>query len=145
MIFELFGKNIHHYPTLPSLAMGIFRSNFMDKENIPQLSGQIANDIRQGYTGGAVDMYIPKFDNTNNPEIKMKCLDVNSLYPFSMHDKVLPVGIPAFFKGDIRKIDPNAFGFCYCNIIAPDDILHPILQTHVNTNNGIRTIAPIGN
>jgi DNA polymerase type B, organellar and viral len=51
--------NIHHYLTLPSLAFAIFRSNFMKKENIPQLSGKIADDIRQGYTGGAVDMYIP--------------------------------------------------------------------------------------
>jgi DNA polymerase type B, organellar and viral len=60
MIFELFGKNIHHYPTLPSLAFAIFRTNFMKENTIPQLSGKIANDIREGYTGGAVDMYIPK-------------------------------------------------------------------------------------
>jgi DNA polymerase type B, organellar and viral len=60
MIFDLFGKNVHHYPTLPSLAFGIFRSNYMENEIIPQLSGKIANDIRQGYTGGAVDMYIPQ-------------------------------------------------------------------------------------
>jgi hypothetical protein len=31
----------------------------MEANTIPQLSGKIANDIRQGYTGGAVDMYIP--------------------------------------------------------------------------------------
>jgi hypothetical protein len=60
MIFDLFGKNVHHYPTLPSLAFVIFRSNFMTDENIPQLTGQIAKDIRMGYTGGAVDMYIPQ-------------------------------------------------------------------------------------
>jgi hypothetical protein len=55
LIFSLFGKNIHKYPTLPSLAFAIFRTHFM-KENIPQLSGKIANDIRQSYTGGSVDM-----------------------------------------------------------------------------------------
>jgi hypothetical protein len=59
MIYDLFGRNVHHYPTLPSLAFGIFRSKFMREENIPQLSGKIANDIRQGYTGGSCDMYIP--------------------------------------------------------------------------------------
>ena len=140
MIFDLFGKNIHHYPTLPSLAMGIFRSNFMDKENIPQLSGKIANDIRLGYTGGAVDMYIPK----SEPGIKLKSLDVNSLYPSQMESRLMPVGTPTYFEGDIRLIDANAFGFFYCKITAPNDIRHPILQTHVKTNNGMRTMAPIG-
>jgi hypothetical protein len=137
MIFSLFGKNIHHYPTLPSLAFAIFRSNFMDEENIPQLSGKIANDIRSGYTGGAVDMYIPEGEN-------IKCYDVNSLYPSQMQSQLMPVGNPTFFEGDIRKIDENAFGFFYCKIKAPDDILHPILQTHVKTKNGTRTISPIG-
>jgi DNA polymerase family B len=77
LIFDLFGKNIHHYPTLPSLHFAIFRSNFMSEENIPQLSGKIASDIREGYTGGAVDMYIPE----SKPGVKIKCYDINSLYP----------------------------------------------------------------
>ena len=47
MIFSLFSINIHHYLTLPSLAFAIYRSNFMDKENIPQLAGKIAEDIRK--------------------------------------------------------------------------------------------------
>jgi hypothetical protein len=140
MIFSLFGKNIHHYPTLPSLAFAIFRSNFMDEENIPQLSGKIANDIRSGYTGGAVDMYIPEPPKG----VKIKSLDVNSLYPSQMATQKMPIGVPTYFNGNIRKIDENAFGFFYCKIKAPDDILHPILQTHVKTKNGTRTISPIG-
>ena len=140
MIFELFGKNIHHYPTLPSLAMGIFRSNFMKKENIPQLAGKIAKDTRSGYTGGAVDMYIPK----SKPGVKLLSLDVNSLYPSQMESRLMPVGTPTYFQGDIRKIDPNAFGFFYCEIIAPNDIKHPILQTRVKINGTYKTIAPIG-
>jgi hypothetical protein len=112
MIFSLFSENIHHYPTLPSLAFAIFRSNFMENENIPQLSGKIANDIRSGYTGGATDMYIPK----SNPNKKIKCFDVNSLYPYIMESKVMPVGNPTFFNGNILKKDPDAFGFFYCKI-----------------------------
>jgi hypothetical protein len=49
----------------------------MSEENIPQLSGKIASDIREGYTGGAVDMYIPE----SKPGVKIKCYDINSLYP----------------------------------------------------------------
>ena len=91
MIFNLFSVNIHKYPTLPSLALGIFRTNFMKDKNIPKLSGKIAKDIRSGYTGGSCDMFIPKFDNINNSEIKMKCLDVNSLYQSQMHSQMMPV------------------------------------------------------
>jgi DNA polymerase type B, organellar and viral len=109
MIFNLFGKNVHHYPTLPSLAFAIFRSKFMSEENIPQLSGKIAKDIRQGYTGGAVDMYIPK----SKPGVKIKCFDVNSLYPYVMHNFPVPIGNPTLFYGDVRKVNPNAFGFFF--------------------------------
>jgi len=140
LIFSLFGKNIHKYPTLPSLAFAIFRSNFMRDNSIPQLFGKIANDIRQGYTGGAVDMYIPY----NKKGVQVKAYDVNSLYPSRMRDCDMPVGNPIYFEGNIRKIEPNAFGFFYCEIIAPDKIKHPIIQTHVKINNMTRTISPIG-
>jgi hypothetical protein len=36
-MFNLFKVDINKYPTLSSLAFAIFRSNFMEKENIPQL------------------------------------------------------------------------------------------------------------
>jgi DNA polymerase type B, organellar and viral len=140
LIFELFGKNVHHYPTLSSLAFAIFRSNFMIGNSIPQLYGKIANDIRKGYTGGAVDMYIPQAPKG----VKIKAYDVNSLYPSQMKECYMPVGKPVLFVGDIRKIDPNAFGFFYCEIIAPSDLKHPIIQTHAKINNMTRTIAPIG-
>jgi hypothetical protein len=109
----------------------------MDKENIPQLSGKIASDIREGYTGGAVDMYIPQ-------GIGVKCYDVNSLYPSQMQSQVMPVGNISYFEGDISLTNLDLFGFFYCKITAPDDIKHPILQTHVKINNGLRTMAPIG-
>jgi hypothetical protein len=140
MIFNLFNLNIHKYPTLPSLAFAIFRSNFMMENIIPQLSGKIANEIRKSYTGGAVDMYIPKPPKG----VKIFCYDVNALYPSQMSKMLMPVGYPSYFKGNIRLLDLEAFGFFYCKIIAPDNIKHPIIQTHVKTNNGIRTMAPIG-
>jgi hypothetical protein len=140
MIFELFQISIHKYPTLSSIAFAIFRTHFLTNDTIPQLSGQIDKDIRQGYTGGAVDMYIPRLPKGE----KMFCYDVNSLYPFIMKEFDMPVGKPIEFYGDIRNIDPNAFGFFYCKIIAPDNLKHPILQTHVKINNTNRTIAPLG-
>jgi len=104
------------------------------------LTGDIANYIRQGYTGGACDMYIPR--PTNNR--KIFGYDVNSLYPFVMSKNKLPIGKPTYFSGDITKIDKNAFGFFYCNIITPDNLKHPIIQTRIKTKDGLRTIAPLG-
>jgi len=85
-------------------------------------------------------MYIP--ENPDNTEIYG--YDVNSLYPSRMKDCAMPVGKPTYFEGNIRVLDPNAFGFFYCKIVSPDDLKHPILQTHVKTANGTRTIAPLG-
>jgi DNA polymerase type B, organellar and viral len=140
LIFGLFKINIHKYPTLPSLAFAIYRSNFMMDSIIPQLSGKIANAIRSSYTGGAVDMYVPKPPKGK----KVYCYDVNALYPSQMKTNLMPVGTPIYFKGNIRDFNKNAFGFFYCKIKAPDKLEHPILQTHVKTNNGTRTVAPLG-
>lgn len=140
MIFKLFSLNIHRYPTLSSLAFAIFRAKFMKRSNIPKLSGKIADDIRQGYTGGAVDMYIPE----SEPGVEIKCYDVNSLYPSQMQSQLMPVDKPTYFEGDIRKIKSNTFGFFFCEIIAPEDILHPIIQTRVKINGVTKTIAPVG-
>jgi DNA polymerase elongation subunit (family B) len=112
----------------------------MEEGIIPQLYGKVDKNIRKGYTGGSVDMYIPE----SKPDKIIYCYDVNSLYPSIMQKCLMPVGTPTYFKGDIRKINKEAFGFFYCKIIAPDDIKHPILQTHVKTNNGIRTLSPVG-
>jgi hypothetical protein len=140
LIFKLFKISIHKYPTISSLAFAIFRSNFLTSNTIPQISGQVAKDIRKSFTGGACDMYIPSIKGNN----KIYAYDVNSLYPFIMKNYDMPIGKPTLFEGNIRAIDPNAFGFFFCNIIAPEGLNEPILQTHVKTSGGLRTIAPLG-
>src|SRR6266498_3704185 len=130
--------NIIKYPTLPSLSFNLFRTHYLKKDTIHMISGKIAEDIRKGYTGGAVDMYKP-FSNK-----KIYGYDVNGLYAYVMANFKYPIGNPMYFEGDITKMVSNAFGFFYCKITAPKDLLHPILQTHHNGNNGIRTIAPLG-
>src|SRR5258708_30607949 len=97
MIFNLFSKNIHYYPTLSSLAFSIFRSNFMQENKIPQISVKIAKDIRQGYTGGSVDIYILVSKVGN----KIKCYDVNFLYPSQIHSQLFPVVIHNYFNLNI--------------------------------------------
>ena len=94
LIYKLFEINIHKYPTLSSLAFAIYRTHFLKKDTIAQLSGQIAKDIRQSYTGGAVDMYIP--ENLEGEELYV--YDVNSLYPSQMESQLMPINHPTLFS-----------------------------------------------
>jgi hypothetical protein len=137
LIFSQFSKNIHRYPTLPSLAFAIFRSNFMGEENIPKLTGNIDKNIRKGYTGGSTDMFIPYGKN-------IYCYDVNSLYPSVMINKVMPIGKAEKIIGDFNKIDEKLFGFFYVKVNCPEDIMHPIIQIKHKTKSGIKTISPVG-
>jgi hypothetical protein len=142
LIFDNFNISIKNFPTLPSLTFTNFKSNYLQEDQIAQLSGVIEKNIRKSYTGGAVDMYIP-FNNINILE-NLIVLDVNSLYPFVMKKFEFPVGEPTYFEGDITKINKDAFGIFYCEIKAPKKLEHPIIQTHTKTRCGIRTIAGLG-
>jgi len=125
----------------------------MKKENIANIVGEVYRNIKLSYTGGAVDMYIPK----PPLDLKIHAYDVNALYPFVMLSNKYPIGDPIYFEGNIinhyRQLSienslyskSRPFGFFYCKIIAPKDLKHPILQIHHKTKDGIRTISPLGN
>src|SRR6266850_1063800 len=87
-----------------------------------------------------INMYLPE----NSKGTKVYAYDVNSLYPFVMKEYDMPIDKPTLFEGDIRAIDKDAFGFFFCNIKAPDNLKHPIIQTHIKTDNGLRSVAPLG-
>jgi hypothetical protein len=144
LIFNEFNVNIHKCLTLPSLAMKIFKVNFMPKDTIYQLVGEVEQNIRQSYTGGAVDVYIPH-NRVGSPlskrHNKLYYYDVNSLYPTVMSKMDMPIGKPVAFEGNIRLIEPNAFGFFYCNISSPTYLNHPILQRRIK---GKGTVAGLG-
>jgi len=152
-VFNKFNVNIHKSLTGPSLAMRIFKTHFLPKDTIYQLLGKIEFDIRESYTGGAVDVYIPHNIKKSVPvlskNIKGKYIvlyyyDVNSLYPYVMANKSMPIGKPIVFDGNIRKVEPDAYGFFYCNITSPDNLEHPILQRRIKTSDGMRTVAGLG-
>lgn len=169
IIAEKFKINIHKYPTLSSLAFAIFRLKFLKNVRIPIIIGSIYDDLKQSYTGGSTEMYIPCIDNNIlekrkgilddiKNKLKIFWYDVNSLYPYSMK-KFMPAAFfnketntnyISYFEGDIFLKDNNAYGFFEVEVTAPDFLEHPILQLKFNTSllkllaKGIRTISPLG-
>jgi hypothetical protein len=137
LIFTKWHLNVHRFPTLSSLAFGIFRAHYLGDHYIPKLGGSIYDFIKQSYTGGRVDVFKPQGND-------LYYYDVNSLYPTVYSSQAMPVGKPEYFKGNILDYIPDAFGFFRCNITAPSNLNIPILQTHVETSAGKRTVAPLG-
>jgi hypothetical protein len=171
LIFDKFGLNITNYPTLPSLAFGIFRAHYLKDYKIPLIGGQILKDIREGYFGGHTDMYKPYGEN-------LYLYDVNSLYAAVMSQNPIPIGNITYFEGDIlnpelskafeQKVDTpiyvgrktinnlrKPFGFFLCEggAEAPSPTIdsngqnnntNPILLTKAKINGTLRTIAPLG-
>jgi hypothetical protein len=63
-----------------ALSKKIFRTHFL-KKPIPTLNGLMDSFVRQGYFGGATDVY-------NKIGKNLYYYDVNSLYPFVIHNKM---------------------------------------------------------
>ena len=95
LIFNKFKLNINNSLTFPALAMRIYKSQFMPENTIYQILGSIERDIRESYTGGAVDVFIPH--NNSGEDGPVHIYDVNGLYPFIMSKLKMPVGKPIVF------------------------------------------------
>jgi len=147
LIYSNFSINIHKPLTLPALAMRIYKAHFMPKDTIYQLTGEVEQNIRLSYTGGAVDVYIPHnrvtpfFSNILAKFKKLFYYDVNSLYPTVKANMDMPIGKPIAFEGNIRLVEPDAFGVFYCKITSPEYLKHPLLQKRIK---GKGTVAGLG-
>jgi hypothetical protein len=131
LIFDKWHLSINNYPTLSSLAMGVFRSSFYCKNTISIIKGTPFKDIKESYTGGSTDMIIPHGYNIYG-------YDVNSLYPSVMASNKVPTHNMIYFEGS--KPLNEIFGFVFANIIAPEGLNLPILQIHHKGS----TISPLG-
>ena len=126
----------------------IYQVLFFFKNIFLKKGGEIYHFIKQGYRGGAVDVYKPYGKNIYR-------YDVNSLYPYIMANNPMPVGNPTLLKGSHNTIeaivnDKNVtkikyilfLGVSFVEIIVncPDTISAPILLHILNS----KTVAPTG-
>ena len=130
--------------------------NYISKTSrVPILLDSIYDDIKESFTGGSVDMFIPKPDNNE----LVYAYDVNSLYPYAMKNE-MPVAFfnkelnshyITYFEGDISIINKNPYGFLKVNVTSPENLEHPILQLkcdiktiNQSETSTFRTISPLG-
>jgi hypothetical protein len=148
LVFNKWGIDISIYPTISSISFAIFRLNFLRENTIPLTVGKVFNFIRDSFTGGSTEMYIPSNKDSSGEwegiwNGLVYCYDVNSLYPTMMRDNLFPVGEITQFQGDITILD-NKYWIADCDISTKTDLYAPYLQLHHKTKNGFRTIAPNG-
>ena len=78
--------DIKRCPTTSSIAFRVYRTNYLNKFKIPVIKGLSHVNMRNAYYGGIVEVFRMYGKN-------LKLYDVNSLYPYSMLEK-MPVGVP---------------------------------------------------
>nr|WVH38143.1 DNA polymerase [Poriella subacida] len=113
-----YGVDITSILSLPSLALKIFRSKFL-QQDIPILNNFNDNYVRKSYYGGAVDIYQAYAQNAYY-------YDKNSLYPEGMCE-LMPLSVIETLIQPINLDLDNFFGFLDVDIECPTSIKRPIL------------------
>nr|YP_010192417.1 hypothetical protein LK379_mgp35 [Amanita sinensis]QZN08154.1 hypothetical protein [Amanita sinensis] len=147
LIFNLYKINVHKYPTLSSLAFAIFRTHYLNNDQlIPKISGTLYKNIQKAYTGGHVDVYKMY---SNKP---VHSYDFVSLYPSFRYNKDFPVGKITHFIGNILNEELKytigdlikTKAFVRCDIFVDKTLNRPVYQTHLKINKEIRTVCATG-
>lgn len=98
--------------TIGSNAVNDFKKRFpYTKKFFPELSEDVDEGIRASYRGGFTylnDIY------AGVEQGKGLSLDVNSLYPYTMYTKPMPIGFPKYYEG---KFEPEGTFDLYIQVI----------------------------
>lgn len=114
---KLYNVDITKNFTLPSLAFHIYRKLYM-KHKIYISTGYKYDFIKKSYIGGLTNVTQPTMN-------KGFSYDINSLYPFIMKTKKLPIEKPEWIYNENIE---NVFGFIDCTIFVPDNLIIPPLS-----------------
>ena len=103
--------------TISSLSMYIFRKRFL-KESFLKIEDKMIDDfMTRGYSGGRVEVFKAGVHK------KIWCYDINSLYPFIMQSKPVPLGSPIWTSNFIT----DKLGFYEVEFEQYDKTIPPVL------------------
>jgi hypothetical protein len=108
--------------TMASQALKVFRT-FLDKP-IYSLKEDIDLFVRRSYFGGRTEIFKPLFEPTKRHK-KIRCYDVNSLYPDVMRNNEFPTQ----FLYYTYNYTPGMMGFFEATVEVPKDMWVPPLPT----------------
>lgn len=108
--------------TMASQSLKVFRT-FL-KKPIKALSKEQDAFVRESYFGGRCEIFKPLFI-ANKKHKKIRCYDVNSLYPAILRNNEYPTN----FKGWTTQYSPNELGFYRATVEVPLDMKIPPLPT----------------
>lgn len=128
-----YGVDITSIVSLPSLAIKIFRLNFLNVD-IPIITGSDDMFLRLSYYGVATDIYKAYAK-------KAYYYDVRYLYPKAMLN-LMPLNIiERIINPYLETFNLNdLFGFINLEIECPSSVINPVLPSKLNG----RTIFPRG-
>lgn len=145
---------IHRYNgniklTIASTSINIFKNNYLKTNIFPinkniqigEMLGKpvilnIEDEIRNNYVGGRTEIFKRSGEN-------LFYYDVNSLYPWVMHENKFPISNPVFATAE--QITKNDVGFFQCNISYPE-CPHgiPLLPKKIFGKHYNKLIYPVG-
>ena len=103
--------------------------------SIPITPGKVFSWIKDSYTGGSTDMFIPYGKN-------IRVYDGTALYPSQMKIIKFPVGPIYTFDGDITILNKNNYYWIADSIVkTKKDLKMPYLQIHHKMNGSLRTLS----
>lgn len=121
-----FNINIFKNYTLPSISFMVFRQEYLKNYKIYISKGYNYDFLKLSYHGG--------LNSVVQPHMKQEgfVFDVNSLYPFVMMHKEMPLGTPEWFYNSEGFSLETFFGFVECEVYVPEFLSIPPLCIKVD-------------
>jgi hypothetical protein len=148
MLFrELFikesGVDPFQYTTIASACMAVYRSRYLEENTLAILYPKEASFIRRSFCGGRTNVMKALHELPENCTDRINYVDITSLYPWVNSKCEYPIGEPTEKVYDppleaeseyatsqdfeIHKILSDSFGFIEVDVVAPNDLYHPVL------------------
>lgn len=103
--------------TRSSMSLAVYKKFFNSK--LPIIPEEIAKECREAYLGGRTEIFKPLFKKQNK---KLKCYDINSLYPSVM----LENDFPSTFLGNVYEYYKDSMGI-YDLVVESPNLNIPLL------------------